>query len=72
MVVAGGWVGVLAEGWVIWSRKGKRRYVESPSMACPMLDIAALEVVVLATRDSKAWSTIVQRFRGISAAFVGG
>ena len=72
MVVAGGWVGVLAEGWVIWSREGKRRYVESPSMARPMLDIGAPEVVVLATRNSKAWSMIVRLFRGISAAFVGG
>ena len=49
MVVAGGWIGVFAVGWIIWSREGKRRYVESPSVARRMPDLltGAPEVVVL-------------------------
>ena len=68
MVVAGGWVGVLAVDWVIWSREGKRRYVESPSMARRMPDLGVPKVVVLATRNSKDRPTIEA---GISVAFVG-
>ena len=60
---AGGWVRVLAAGWVIWSREGRKRYVESTSMARRMPDLGAPEVVVLATRNVKARPTIVRRFR---------
>ena len=63
MIVEGGWVGVLAAGWVIWSREGNSRYVESPSVARRMPDLGAPEVVVLATRNSKARPTIVRCFR---------
>ena len=63
VVIAGGWAGFLATGWAIWSREGKRRYVESPSMARRMPDLGVHEVVVLATRNSKARPTIVRRFR---------
>ena len=48
-VTAGGWVRVLAAGWVIWSSK---KYVVSPSMARRMPDLEAPDVVVLATRNS--------------------
>ena len=61
-VAVGGWAGGLAAGWVIRSREGRRRYVESPSMARRMPE-GAPEVVVLATRNSKARPTIVRRFR---------
>ena len=60
-VTAGRWMVVLAAGWVIWSRKGIRKYAESPSMACRMFDLGASEVVVLATKNSKARPTIVRR-----------
>ena len=68
VVVTGEWIGVLAAGWVIWSREGKRRYVESPSVARRLPDLGAPEEVVLSTRNSKARQTIVQRFRTASPA----
>ena len=63
MVVAGRWGGVLAADWAIWSREGKRRSMESPSVARRMPDLRAPEMVELATKNSKARLTIVRRFR---------
>ena len=59
----GGWIRVLAAGWVIWIYDGNRGYVESPGVARRMPDLEASEVVVLTTKNSKARPTIVRRCR---------
>ena len=53
----------------IWSREGKSKYVASPSLARLMPDLSIPKMVVLATRNSKAWLMIARRFRkSLSAA----
>ena len=48
---------------VIWSREGRSRYVASSSLARRMPDLGIPKMVVLATRNSKAWLIIARRFR---------
>ena len=53
----------------IWSREGKSRYVASSSLARRMPDLGIPKMVVMATRNSKAWLIIARRFRkSLSAA----
>ena len=53
----------------IWSRESKGKYVASPSLARLMPDLSIPKMVVLATRNSKAWLMIARRFRkSLSAA----
>ena len=52
----------------IWSREGRRRYVASSSLARRMPDLGIPEMVVLATRNSKAWLIIARRFRKFLSA----
>ena len=53
----------------IWSREGKSKYVASSSLARLMPDLSIPKMVVLATRNSKAWLMIARRFRkSLSAA----
>ena len=53
----------------IWSREGKSKCVASPSLARLMPDLSIPKMVVLVTRNSKAWLMIARRFRkSLSAA----
>ena len=47
----------------IWSREGRSRYVASSSLARRMPDLGIPKMVVLATKNSKAWLIIARRFR---------
>ena len=62
-------IGEGVQGVAIWSREGKSKYVDSSSLARLMPDLNIPKMVVLATRNSKAWLMIARRFRkSLSAA----